>query len=415
MRLTVRATVPAVARLAAASLTVASLTAACGGGSGIGSAATDSAAGAVTAAAVAKAPAPRGAERGALIDARPFDGAATALPGMTATTIVYRSTSGVDGRGTDVTGTVLTPPGTPPEGGWPIVTVGHGTTGVTDECAPSRYPDLLGTINLANVLLARGYVVAVSDYEGLGTPDPHPYLEPNTAAYNLIDAARAARNAVPGTSTRWAALGVSQGGQASWAAAEHATDYGDGLDFVGAASLSPVADLSPVAAGDGPARLTLPQQMLLPMLLEGLQVLHPDLDQSAYLRGKLAQNHDTFLACTPPLVTQKVTAAGQLSLQDSLPRTEADAVRMHEWLTEIALPKQRASGPMLVVVGGQDMLIPPRWTRDAVEKACALGDVIEFRWHPDQGHADGPAVPEAVDWIAARFAGVAPSTTCPTR
>ncbi|XGU21097.1 lipase family protein [Rhodococcus sp. 3Y1] len=76
--------------------------------------------------------------------------------------------------------------------------------------------------------------------------DPHPYLQPDTAAFNVIDAVRAARNVVPDTSTRWATLGLSQGGQASWAAAEEADTYGDGLEFVGAANLSPAADISPI-------------------------------------------------------------------------------------------------------------------------------------------------------------------------
>lgn len=338
--------------------------------------------------------------------------AAAAVPGVAATKIRYRSTSGVDGGGTEVSGTVFVPPGPAPAGGWPIVTVGHGTTGVDDDCAPSRYPNLLGSIGLVIALLQRGFVVTVSDFQGLGTDGPHPYLEPNSAAYNLIDAVRAARSIVPDTSTRWAALGVSQGGQASWAAAEVAADYGAGLDFVGSANLSPAADISGVAPANGDVQLTLPQQMFIPLLIAGLEVLHPDLDPTAYMRGALAANNEILRACTGQLADRKVGVALQLTKADSEPRSPEDVARMREWLEELALPKRTAAAPMLVVIGATDNLIPPAWTEAAVARACDLGDVVDLQLRSSEGHADSKSVPDAVAWIADRFAGKPAPNTC---
>ncbi len=226
------------------------------------------------------------AQRGVVFDSEPFTSTAeVAASGASAVKILYGSTSGIDGRETQVSGTVFTPPGTPPEGGWPIVSIGHGTTGISDDCAPSASPTLFGTIGLVAPFLDSGYVVAVSDFEGLGTPDPHPYLQPDTAAFNVIDAVRAARNVVPDTSTRWATLGLSQGGQASWAAAEEADTYGDGLEFVGAANLSPAADISPIISSDSEVNLSLPQQLLLPYVLEGLSP-HPSGPRTNRLRAR---------------------------------------------------------------------------------------------------------------------------------
>ncbi len=45
------------------------------------------------------------------------------------------------------------------------------------------------------------------------------FLEPKSAAFNLIDAVRAARTVVPQLSSRWVALGSSQGGETAWATA----------------------------------------------------------------------------------------------------------------------------------------------------------------------------------------------------
>ncbi|MCJ0905267.1 lipase family protein [Rhodococcus sp. ARC_M6] len=353
------------------------------------------------------------AQRGVVFENEPFTTTAEVTgTGATARKILYGSTSGIDGRETRVSGTVFTPPGTPPEGGWPIVSVGHGTTGISDDCAPSTSPTLFGAMGLVAPLLKSGYVVAATDFEGLGTDGPHPYLQPDTAAYNVIDAVRAVRNVVPDTSTRWASLGLSQGGQASWAAAEKAGDYGDGLEFVGAANLSPAADISPIITSGADVNLSLPQQLLLPYVLEGLSQMHPELDRGDYVHGAFAENYELLSSCLTARASEKFGLAGKVTAADTRPSTDADADRIHGWLSDIALPRQRASGPLYVVVGGNDNLIRPEWTEAAVGRACADGDVIEFVSRPGEGHADGKAVPGAVAWIQDRFAGVPAPNNC---
>jgi hypothetical protein len=89
-------------------------------------------------------------------------------------------------------------------------------------------------------LLAAGYVVAATDYQGLGTPGVHQYLIGPTEARNGLDAARAARQIVDaGAGPRTVVLGWSQGGgTAVWAA--QLTDYaGDDLEVVGSVGLAP--------------------------------------------------------------------------------------------------------------------------------------------------------------------------------
>lgn len=351
--------------------------------------------------------------RGVVFENEPFTTTpAVAGTGAISRKILYGSTSGIDGSETQVSGTVFIPPGTPPAGGWPIVSVGHGTTGISDDCAPSTSPTLLGAMGLVEPLLNAGYVVAVSDFEGLGTPDPHPYLQPDTAAYNVIDAVRAARNVVPETSTRWASLGLSQGGQASWAAAEKAGEYGDGLEFVGAANLSPAADISPIITSGKEVNLSLPQQLLIPYVLEGLSLTHPDLERTDYVHGAFADNYDLLSSCLAARTTEKLGLVGKVTPADTRPATAAAADRIHSWLSDIALPRQQASGPLYVVVGAEDNLILPEWTEAAVARACSDGDVIEFLSRPGEGHANGNAVPGAVSWIVDRFAGVPAPNTC---
>ncbi|WP_249305010.1 alpha/beta hydrolase [Rhodococcus sp. 14-2483-1-1] len=356
--------------------------------------------------------APEGSERGAIVSSMQLGQVdiGVAYLGGTAFKIVYRTTDGVSGGGTETSGTVFVPKGSAPPGGWPIVSVGHGTTGVTDECAPSLYPNLLGTIGLVTPFLERGTVVVVTDYQGLGTPGDPAYLDRDAAAYDVIDAVRAARNVVPDVGTRWGAVGTSQGGQAVWAAAERNADYGDGLQLVGAAALSPTADLTRILAPE--TEQTLPRQLLVPYLFEGLHVADPSAERSDYIRGTFADNVTALTACSDLLGFSKADAGAVIDPADALPVTEQAADRMTDWLESVALPTSRTDVPLFVLVGERDDLIDPQWTRDAVATACGMGDDIEFRAEPQQGHAELAANAIGVDWLVERFLNVPTSGTC---
>lgn len=365
---------------------------------------------------VAPAPAPvaapEGPERGEIVSSMLLGQVdiGVAYLGGTATKIVYRTTDGVTGGGTETSGTVFVPRGSAPPGGWPIVSVGHGTTGVTDECAPSLYPNLLGTIGLVTPFLERGTVVVVTDYQGLGTPGDPAYLDRDAAAYDVIDAVRAARNVVPDVGTRWGAVGTSQGGQAVWAAAERSGDYGDGLQLVGAAALSPAADLTRFFAPE--TAQTVPRQLLVPYLYAGLRAVDPSAERSDYIRGTFADNVTALTACSDLLGFSKADAGAVLDPADAVPDTEEASDRMTQWLESVAVPTSRTGVPLLVLVGERDDLIDPRWTRDAVAEACALGDDVELRSEPGQGHAELAANGIGVDWLVERFLNVPTSTTC---
>src|SRR5262245_14976784 len=91
-----------------------------------------------------------------------------AVPDMHGTLlrITYHSRS-VKDADIEVTGLVAIPSTPPPAGGYPVISFAHGTTGIADECAPSRNPE--SEALLANALLDKGYLVVATDYEGLGT------------------------------------------------------------------------------------------------------------------------------------------------------------------------------------------------------------------------------------------------------
>ncbi len=120
----------------------------------------------------------------------------------------------------------------------PVVVVNHGTVGLADHCAPSKYPTISAEMTLA--FAGSGFVVIAPDYAGLGTDGIQGYGDNADTAHSSLDAARAVRNIVTPQSLAPGTLGVghSQGGGASLSMHAFADDYGDG-DLLGIVSFAP--------------------------------------------------------------------------------------------------------------------------------------------------------------------------------
>lgn len=326
--------------------------------------------------------------------------------------ITYVSTSGIDGSRQDVSGVVFVPAGTPPEGGWPVIAYGHATTGIQWECAPSLDSMLLGLSRTVTGLVKAGYVVTVSDYQGLGFEGTyHPYLDATTEGYNLIDSVRAVRKLVPGASERWVAFGGSQGGQAAWAANELAAQYAPELTIVGSASYSAPLSIDGFADAALDGSLTSEQRLALLQILAALSEESPDFKLNDYRRGLAAEKWNVLLACKGPEAAERDEIGDQLTPEDVRPASPRAADELRTRLQQMSLPRRLATAPILIVYGGQDELVPPTWTNQALDAACQLGDVIQIELQPDRGHADvdgGTAFP----WINERFNGDPPRNDC---
>ena len=173
--------------------------------------------------------------------------------------IMYRST-GAAGGPIAVTGTYLQPkvPWTGP-GPRPLAVVTPGTQGQGDQCAPSRSmevglgirtapPSMAAGYSLLDAysMLAEGFAVVVTDYEGLGTPGHHPYVNRDSQGRSALDAARAAQrlegtDLAPDSPT--VVSGYSQGGGAAAAAGELQPTYAPDVNLVGIAAGAPPSDM----------------------------------------------------------------------------------------------------------------------------------------------------------------------------
>ena len=178
---------------------------------------------------------------GTLVRQEVIDGAPL---GATAYRVLYRST-GLDNKPILVSGIVIVPPGDPPPGGRPIVAWAHPTSGIVPRCAPSLAIFLFEQIQGLRSFVRDGYVVAATDYPGLGTEGPHPYLVGTSEARAVIDSVRVA-GSLPGAGggKKFVVWGHSQGGHAALFSGIIAKTYAPELDLLGVAAAAPATDLT---------------------------------------------------------------------------------------------------------------------------------------------------------------------------
>jgi pimeloyl-ACP methyl ester carboxylesterase len=326
--------------------------------------------------------------------------------------VVYRSTSGIDGSPTEVSGVVAVPPGQPPKGGWPIISFGHGTTGVLNKCAPSRFPTLPGNGFMMQAMVFNGFAVTMTDYQGLGLPGYyHPFLDSKTFGYNMIDAVRAARRVGADLSDQWVAFGHSLGGMAAWAAADQNGTYGQGLDLMGTLAMAPAADMAGMADAAWDGTLTADQRVAMVFALQALSWSEPDLDLSRYRRGYTAENWDKLLDCLPPNLDDILAVRSKMLNSDLKPETPADRDRLRDLLQRIAVPQNKLTTPLMVVYGTQDTLVNLPWFEQALSQACAQGDQIQIEKSIGQGHSDLDST-YGLPWLRDRLTGQAVHNSC---
>jgi len=355
-----------------------------------------------------------GAGPGSLVSAMTMPAVSRQLPsGMHAARIVYRSTEGDTGLPTSVSGSAFVPSGIPPDGGWSIIALGHGTTGINEPCAPSLTPDLSGLISVVANLLQSGYAVVIPDYQGLGAAGIHPYLDSRTAGYNVIDAVRAARATFPHLSGRWAAAGWSQGGAAVWAADEYAAIYGSELELVGAVAVAPPTNVSGIVDHAQDGSLTADQVLPFIWVLTSLNRLHPDFKLEDYRRGVVAQYWDQLAACSGPEQSVADAVARDFQPADLSPSDSVAADRLRTLLEDWALPQRPLVAPLFVLYGDDDPYIDPQWTKNAIARACSWKGTVVWRLEQGKGHEDLDLGGQA-QWVADRFAGKPLINQCPS-
>ena len=355
---------------------------------------------------------------GDVIWTRPLTTAA-ALPSAASNTLVLYHTTALDGSDRAVSGTVSIPRGTPPAGGWPVISWAHGTTGDAAACTPSLDTadapehDYLGPIQpLLDRLVAAGYAVVATDYEGQGTPGVHPYLIGTDEARDTIDMVRAARQIEPHLSSRWVVMGHSQGGHAVLFTLAQAAAWAPELSLLGGVAEAPGAFISPFILSMTKTSSPTPAFAFAVLFMEAAAATDPAVKLDRVLApGALALLPQTQVRCAGGLY--KADSIGGLVPSASF-RSDADlGPLMHVAAANDAAALHLAL-PLLIVQGTADTTVP-RASSDALDQAlCASGAAVQYEVYQGLTHREivGGAATDALTWVRARFGGSGAPSNC---
>lgn len=346
-------------------------------------------------------------EHGSVIWARRSveSGGSGSGPRSTTYLVVYRSV-GAKGEPVAVSGSVTIPTGQPPVGGWPVLSWGHGTTGLADRCAPSRGL-LPGQTNLyAGAMdrltaqyVARGYAVARTDYEGLGTPGPHPYLLGESAGRAMTDIVLAARELDEDVSGRWLAAGHSQGAQAALFTTLVPGGYARGLELAGVVALAPPSQLATVL--DMTARGDMSSVFLGPLLASAAHVADVPSEQVFSRRGRDLLPH-LEERCITDLGADD--SFGGLTTRRLL-RDDADLAPLRRVVAANDAVSLTPRVPVLLVHGTRDEIVPSLLSDNLAEQYEAKGVDLTYEQVTGANHVDvlAESRPVVDSWLTERL------------
>lgn len=357
--------------------------------------------------------------RGAILSDRPLTGAA-ALPGARGNRRVTYLSRGAHGEPITVSGTVALPDTPPPPGGWPVISWAHGTTGTADMCAPSADTadgpahDYLGLVDRTlDAWVRRGFAVVQTDYEGLGTPGPHPYLNARSAADTVLDMVRAAHNVDHRVGRDWIAMGHSQGGHAALSAAA-ARSSGHDTHLLGAVSIAPGGvDVSRTASyirsGQSGADAAV---AFLPPLLIGAAAVRPGIVPDRLLTGTA---RPLLTAARTGCLAKVRTVAATISPDDVF-RPGADLRPLTRYLRRQEPTRWTLRVPTFVAQGSDDESVSKASTDRLVKTLCTRYRRVSYRVYPNTDHrgAIAASLDDAERFVDALRSGATPPATCRT-
>ncbi len=352
---------------------------------------------------------------GELLRAEPMD--VYLVPGMRlrarAYRILYRSTTAL-GEPTAVSGVVLLPGGRASTAARPLLGYAIGTHGIGDAAAPSRLlaRGLDWEAGQMAMALARGWAVAITDYQGLGTPGDHTYMVGRALGPNVLDSMRAARFLAPEElppDGPAAILGYSEGGFAAAWAAQLQPTYAPDVPLAGVAAGAAAADVESA----GPRLDGTFFSFFIAYGGIGYAAAYPELDLDSYLTP---MGRAGIAALRRSTIMQAMISGPRFVRASDL--TSPNVLELPEWrarLRENRLGRVAPEAPVLLHHARRDQIVSFEQSEMLRDDWQSLGaDVRLYVTRGGFDHISGSfaGTPVALDWLArriGRFDGIRPA------
>ena len=331
------------------------------------------------------------------------------IPGAASAEVLTYVTTDTFGEKALSTGTVFLPPGTAPDGGWPVISWAHGTSGLGDACAPSLIGPTYAERDLPYLAnwLAQGYAIVASDYAGLGTPGLSTYLDGRTTAHNVVDMVKAGRNHSEDLSRSWVAVGQSQGGGAAIYTARYATEFGGpDLDYRGAVGTGTPAYIEKLISIGGPGvpPVALPSGLTAYVAYIGasLRYAHPELGLDDILTP-LGKKYADLAETT--CVTDFEAQLDGVTIGDFFTAPLTGLPNFTAVLDDyMAMPETGFDKPFFMGNGLQDIDVPFPTTAAYVARLTANGQPVTFRaYNTDHSGAFVQSQADTIPFVANLF------------
>jgi len=330
--------------------------------------------------------------------------------------------------------------------GAPLVVWAHGSVGIAPKCAPS-HQDLSGPVQDQDFpvsiykLAGYGYTVIAPDYSGFSFGQPPGYFNAEDEAHAVLDATRAAANALMSPPDKVAFVGHSQGGHAVLSAQSFAKAYGMHGTLVGVAAFAPLwttmalwaagtTDAAGLTTNDTSSVLYTMEYAYSAGLLRGdpmmglavFQTAKQQMAKDAMLGGEcydsakvkaLGNKPSDFFDADYVSNVGFNCAANPLGSDCTMaPSTPAgDAPLWVKRWAEDRPALDDKSAPLLVFYGGMDTSVKPGWAQCARDKfakdlsGAGATTTVKYCYDANAGHryVIRGANPDFVNqWIAAR-------------
>jgi hypothetical protein len=332
--------------------------------------------------------------------------------------LLYSSTDGVDGRTpTVVSAAYYEPKGDPPAGGWPLIAWAHGTTGLADICAPSMQARVMFEITYLNEWLEQGFAIVATDYQGLGTPGPHPYMQARPAAYSVLDSVRTVLHDQAHLANSIVIAGFSQGAHAAFSTGGYAPVYATDLNIravIGIGIPYPTREFlsRPLAEVIGPEDRPDPTVAYNLYLALVMQQRDPAVAADRVITPRGLPLLDLARASCVGALFYDVTFAG-LNRANTL-----EVINYRDEYLKILpgmeYPTLRLKAPLFVGAGENDRDVPLTRQLSLVKNACAASTVVEAHVYRGLNHVQSvdASLKDAIPFARKALAGEPIASRC---